>query len=213
MWEWDGDSWVVAAAHRSTAPTARWSATSTATTSTTCSGTPPARAADYYWYGNTNGSLHHRRARTINGTYTPLVGDLDGNGGDDVFWYAQRERATTPSGTRPCTRGTYSSRATTVNGTYRPFTGDFDGNGTDDLFWYAPGSAADSSGTRTAPRASTRSVARTRHRQLRAGRRRLQRQRHRRHRVVLAELRERRPGVAGHAAAARAYSVSSVHSG
>ena len=91
LWEWDGDSWASHGPHdqRHLPPARRrlrrrrpW---------TTCSGTRPATAADSYWYGNRNGSFTNV-ATTINGTYAPLVGDLDGNGGDDVFWYAQGQR-------------------------------------------------------------------------------------------------------------------------
>jgi hypothetical protein len=78
----------------------------------------------------------------VNGTYTPLVGDFDGNGRDDTFWYAPGSAAdglwlTRRDGAAPV------KRALRVNGTYRPLVGDFDGNGRDDIFWYGPGAAAD----------------------------------------------------------------------
>jgi LAS superfamily LD-carboxypeptidase LdcB len=78
----------------------------------------------------------------------PIVGELTGDGIDDVLVYR--------AGTRPegFFRGT-SSRAQTsltppnVNGRYQPIVGDFRGDGIDDILWYAPGSAADSRWTFT----------------------------------------------------------------
>ena len=82
------------------------------------------------------------RYEQVNGTYTPLVGDFDGNGRSDIFWYAPGTAAdglwlTRSDGAPPV------KLSPTVNGTYVPFVGDFDGNGRDDIFWYGPGSAAD----------------------------------------------------------------------
>src|SRR5688572_4263573 len=82
---------------------------------------------------------------TVNGTYTPLVGDLDctGAGGNlAVIWYAP--------GSAPDFRWTnldstaggdleYSTNPLTVNGSYaKPFVGDFDDDTCDDVFWYSP---------------------------------------------------------------------------
>ncbi|HEX5615104.1 MAG TPA: family 43 glycosylhydrolase [Acidimicrobiia bacterium] len=72
---------------------------------------------------------------------TPLVGDFDGDGIDDIFYYGR--------GTLPDQLWTFNSSgnasavAKTVNGDYRPFTGDFDGNGVTDIFWYGPGPGTD----------------------------------------------------------------------
>ncbi|MEZ5169730.1 MAG: FG-GAP-like repeat-containing protein [Acidimicrobiia bacterium] len=77
---------------------------------------------------------------SVNGTYTPLVGDFDGDGLDDIFWYVP--------GTAPDSvwsgagAGTFTHHGPhSVNGWYRPVAGDFDGDGLDDIFWYAPGTA------------------------------------------------------------------------
>src|SRR5687767_15589596 len=37
---------------------------------------------------------HVTRATTVAGSYAPVVGDFDGNGTDDVFWYARSEEHT-----------------------------------------------------------------------------------------------------------------------
>jgi len=86
---------------------------------------------------------------TVNGSYTPLVGDLDCFADDEaefsILWYAPgpgadhqwRDFDAGPAGLE------HSSVPRTVNGTYEPFVGDFDANGCDDIFWYAPGAGAD----------------------------------------------------------------------
>src|SRR5687767_13551946 len=77
---------------------------------------------------------------TVNGTYKPLVGDFEGDGDDDIFWYAPgtaKEVMWESNGD-----GTFIGRAAAqVNRTYRPFTGDFDADGDDEIIWYAPGTA------------------------------------------------------------------------
>ena len=80
-------------------------------------------------------------AQPVGGTYTPLVGDFDGDGDDDIFWYAPgraRDFLWRANGD-----GRFTPLSRTVNGTYLPFTGNFDGDGDDDIYWYAPGRAND----------------------------------------------------------------------
>lgn len=80
-------------------------------------------------------------ASTIDGVYLPLVGDFDGDGTDDVFWYAPG-----PAGDHLWlgrSGGTFAGRWRPVSGRYEPLVGDFTGDGTDDIFWYAPGTASD----------------------------------------------------------------------
>ena len=78
----------------------------------------------------------------VDGTYLPLVGDFDGNGRSDIFWYAPGASGdglwlTRGTGVPPL------KLTPRVNGTYVPLVGDFDGNGIDDIFWYGAGGAAD----------------------------------------------------------------------
>ena len=80
--------------------------------------------------------------KTVNGTYQPVVGDFDGNGYDDVLWYAPGPAADSMwlfSG-----NGAHSVRSRTINGTYRPAVIDANGDGHDDIVWYAPGTKPDS---------------------------------------------------------------------
>lgn len=79
---------------------------------------------------------------TVNGTYKPLVGDLDGDGMDEILWYAP---GTATDYLWNFTSNTsVSSVAYTANGTYAGATvGDYTGDGADDVLWYAPGPAQD----------------------------------------------------------------------
>ncbi len=78
----------------------------------------------------------------VTGTYTPLVGDFDGNGRSDIFWYAPGSAADGLWLTRR-DGGPPVKLSPTVTGTYMPLVGDVDGNGRDDIFWYGPGVAPD----------------------------------------------------------------------
>ena len=75
------------------------------------------------------------------GGYTPLPGDFNGDGLDDVFWYGPGAAADT-AWVAGAAR-TFTSSAVSVRGRYRPFVGNFDGDQYGDIFWYAPGRAAD----------------------------------------------------------------------
>jgi hypothetical protein len=78
----------------------------------------------------------------VNGTYTPLVGDYNADGFDEIIWYA--------AGSAPdyvwnfTSYSTVRSRTISINGTYsRPTVGDYTGDGADDIVWYNPGFGAD----------------------------------------------------------------------
>jgi hypothetical protein len=79
---------------------------------------------------------------TVNGTYTPVVADVDGNGLDDVLWYAPGAGA--DSLWRFAEDGSHTSVPLTITGTYQPVVLDADGDERDDILWYAPGRGADS---------------------------------------------------------------------
>ena len=78
--------------------------------------------------------------RTVPGTFRPYVGDFDGNGRDDIFWYAPGPTA--DKLWLHAVAGGYSSLPIAPRTTVA--VGDFDGDHRDDIVWYAPGSAGDS---------------------------------------------------------------------
>ena len=77
----------------------------------------------------------------VNGTYTPLVGDYDGDGFDEILWYAPGSTADFMWNFSSYT--TVHSTSYPVNGVYTPTVGDYTGDGVDDILWYAAGSRAD----------------------------------------------------------------------
>lgn len=97
-------------------------------------------ANDYIWFGNSNKTFSSTYSR-VDGTYTPLRGDFNGDGRFDIFWYNPG------TGTDYVWYGnankTFSSKSFTVNGTYKPVTGDFNGDGRWDVFWYKAGTGTD----------------------------------------------------------------------
>ncbi len=71
----------------------------------------------------------------------PVVGDFDGNGVDDIFWYGTGRIS--DQRWLFAADGSHTTEAHVVRGDYRPVAGDFTGDGVDDIFWYAPGPDAD----------------------------------------------------------------------
>src|SRR5690606_22393512 len=69
-------------------------------------------------------------------SYEPLVGDFDGNGFDDVFWYAPGTAADYVWWSEG--PATFSSQPISVSGFFAPVVGDVDGDGRDDVLWYSP---------------------------------------------------------------------------
>jgi hypothetical protein len=77
----------------------------------------------------------------VNATYTPVAGDFDGDGYDEIFWYQGGDAqdwiwdlvdATTIRST-PMTMGSLTI----------PIPGDFTGDGADDILFYGPNTVAD----------------------------------------------------------------------
>ena len=82
---------------------------------------------------------------SILGDYQPLVGDFDGDGYDDVFWYGPGAKHDGMwLGSRRDGNPFRSVATRSVAGTYRPIVGDFAGDRADDIFWYGPGGIGDS---------------------------------------------------------------------
>jgi FG-GAP-like repeat len=78
---------------------------------------------------------------TVNGRYDPVAGDFDGDGFDEILWYAPGTRQDFLWNFTSTT--TVSSTPYTANGYYQPFAGDLTGDGADDVVWYAPGTRQD----------------------------------------------------------------------
>ena len=78
---------------------------------------------------------------TVNGSYQPIVTDLDCDGHDDLLWYGPG------AGRDVLWRGgadrRFAPRSVSVSGHYIARSGDFDGDGCGDVLWYAPDTDAD----------------------------------------------------------------------
>ena len=75
------------------------------------------------------------------GLARPIVGDFDGDGFDEVFWYTRG-----PEADVLWDFTAYNAVTTTelsITGTFTPVAGDFTADGADDIFFYGPGTALD----------------------------------------------------------------------
>ena len=73
-------------------------------------------------------------ALSINNGYAPVTGDLDGDGDDEVLWFAPGSTPDVIWFGQPS--GFPVSRSVSVAGTYRPLIGDVDGSGAADIVWF-----------------------------------------------------------------------------
>nr|WP_276604611.1 VCBS repeat-containing protein [Nannocystis sp. RBIL2] len=80
--------------------------------------------------------------------HIPLLGDFDGDGYGDIFWYGPGSLTDRLNLLDGSLWDDLESGATILNhpvsGYYKPFVGDFNGDGRADIFWYQPGSGGDS---------------------------------------------------------------------
>lgn len=94
--------------------------------------------------GNSGGEITSTELTNhqVNGTYSPFVGNFDGDAFDEILWYAPGTTAdfvwNFPAWT------SHTSKPYTVNGYYEPVVGDYTGDHVDDILWYKAGTGADS---------------------------------------------------------------------
>lgn len=99
---------------------------------------PPSGAAGSSWFTESSAL-----SLAVTGTYTPLVGNFEGDATPDILWYAPG--SATDWMWKGLGSGTFAKHqlARQVGGTYTPIVGDFVGDARTDVLWYAPGTAAD----------------------------------------------------------------------
>jgi len=102
----------------------------------------PGTAPDYLWdleFTPDHHVSHRSRPVTVDGFYEPVVGDFDGNGCDDIFWYHHHGGSYLWYGD-PGGFQSLPERRILGEGS-RPVVGNFVGDGAsgDEIFWYRPG--------------------------------------------------------------------------
>ena len=100
----------------------------------------PGATVDKVWLHRAGGG-YSSLARQVAGTYRWSVGDLDGDGRDDIIWYAPG--TATDSVFYGAPEAEFGRQALTINGDYTPIVADLDGSGRDGLILYGLGSGTD----------------------------------------------------------------------
>jgi FG-GAP-like repeat len=107
---------------------------------------------DHLWWGIGNvkdwgNSSANRLAFTVrehsvaDATYAPFAGDFNGDGRDDIFWYAAGAHSDYIWFFNA--DGSHTSQTLQVTGKHVPVVADFNGDGRDDVFWYTVGTSSD----------------------------------------------------------------------
>ena len=97
----------------------------------------PGAPVDRLVYGGPSGPVQQNVA--IGGDYRPFAGDLNGDGRDEVVWYAAGAAGDVVWSTSAARVRT--SVGMQVAGSYQPLVTDLDGDGASDVIWYAPGAS------------------------------------------------------------------------
>lgn len=79
----------------------------------------------------------------VGGSYTPIVGNFDGNGTSDILWYTPNKSADSLWLFHGGSRQTHVNVPESVGSPHIPIVGNFAGDWRDDILWYTPGAAAD----------------------------------------------------------------------
>ena len=91
----------------------------------------------FIWWANGDLSFAREKKPVSTRTFIPVVGDFDGDGTDDIFWYqpgTDLDAMWFSNGDRTWAADTsFAAEEVAV-----PVAGDFDGNGVTDILWYVP---------------------------------------------------------------------------
>jgi hypothetical protein len=92
------------------------------------------------WFGAAGGAFVGQSV-AVNGTYQPMVADLEGDGRDDVVWYAPGPAS--DAWWRWSATRAIGPTELTADGSHQAIVGGFSTGGADGIFWYAPGASPD----------------------------------------------------------------------